>query len=571
MKFSVKVAVLAGAIALTKNAVLAQGVVNSDDAVVTSADNIVSALLATNQTEGVPADAYPAEPVEATEVATNSSDVVDNSARRRSLFQTSLVNKGNVAKRNTRLAERSREWTTVFDGTVPGNEAISGAAVQMPAYLTYSVVSNTSDYSVAKAKCLSFCEKTDKCASANLYYEYNNPLLDWVFGEKSNLKCALYGDIPTLNQFTNKGGQQQKPKPEPVTYIAKSSAFANPYPLQNVATPSGYTLSYGPTNGANNDPTYMTYKFLTQYDPAACAKICDSTKGCSSFNIWRGVVNGDPRTYTCSLYSGFVDASTAVNTGDAVNKVVVTYSRGYVSTAAKAAADKAAADKAAADKAAADKAAADKAAADKAAADAAAAKAKCVSDNAGFQWIYIPRNAYNQYQCIDRGVIPTKNDISELKSQTSNLASLAVANGQSPSKIYTHWGSNDAGQTYRPFNAQNDLSSAGFTIFTKGYFVAPTTGDYTFTLDGDDIARAWFGDNAKSGFTADNADMSISCSDARKVMTLQAGSLTPIRTAGTNGPGQYTLGLTILDPTRKEVSDSWIQDTCDGDSIAFPF
>lgn len=119
-----------------------------------------------------------------------------------------------------------------------------------------------------------------------------------------------------------------------MTSIAQSSVFFTTYPLDNVATPSGYELTYGPTNGANNAPGYLGFNFLTQYDPSACAKLCNDKQDCVSFNIWRGVVNGDPRTYTCSMYSTVVDQSTAVNYGDDVNKVKVTYSRGYKSLTA---------------------------------------------------------------------------------------------------------------------------------------------------------------------------------------------------------------------------------------------
>lgn len=194
MKFSVSAAAVVGAVLLTKHGIIAQGVLDTDDSVVTPMDNLVSALLQTNQTEGVPADAYPSEPIQATEIATNTSDAID-APQRRGLFQPVSLNKGNIARSTSQLGKHARDWTTILDGTLPANAQYASAAVQMPAYLTYKVVSNTSDYSVAKSNCLSFCEKTPKCASANLFFEYNNPLLDWVFGEKSNLQCALYGDI----------------------------------------------------------------------------------------------------------------------------------------------------------------------------------------------------------------------------------------------------------------------------------------------------------------------------------------------------------------------------------------
>lgn len=198
MKLWASVTVLAGAVALTQNAVRAQGSLDSNDAVVTPFDSLISALLNTNQTQGVIEDAYPAQPVQAATVATNTSEVED--LARRNNIQPVLrgINKGNVASQAVRLSERARTWQTILDGTDPANAALAKGAVQMPAYLTYKLVSNTSDYSVSKDNCLAFCEKTPKCASANLYYEFENPLLDWVFSEKSNLKCALFGDVVSL-------------------------------------------------------------------------------------------------------------------------------------------------------------------------------------------------------------------------------------------------------------------------------------------------------------------------------------------------------------------------------------
>jgi hypothetical protein len=97
--------------------------------------------------------------------------------------------------------------------------------------------------------------------------------------------------------------------------------------------PEGYELVFGPTNGANNAPGYMGFAFLDRYDVDACAQECN-TRGadgsggaCQYFNIWRAVVNGNPTTYTCSMYFLVSDASTAVNTGQ--GDLQVTFSRGY--------------------------------------------------------------------------------------------------------------------------------------------------------------------------------------------------------------------------------------------------
>jgi hypothetical protein len=46
----------------------------------------------------------------------------------------------------------------------------------------------------------------------NVFYEFNNYLLDFVFSEKSNLKCAAYGDVHTAAEKTNFGGQASYPQ-----------------------------------------------------------------------------------------------------------------------------------------------------------------------------------------------------------------------------------------------------------------------------------------------------------------------------------------------------------------------
>jgi hypothetical protein len=46
----------------------------------------------------------------------------------------------------------------------------------------------------------------------NVFYEFNNFLLDFVFGEKSNLKCAAYGDIHNATEKLNFGGQPSYPQ-----------------------------------------------------------------------------------------------------------------------------------------------------------------------------------------------------------------------------------------------------------------------------------------------------------------------------------------------------------------------
>ncbi|KAJ7170497.1 hypothetical protein C8R43DRAFT_1085448 [Mycena crocata] len=218
------------------------------------------------------------------------------------------------------------DYELIFNGS-----AGPDAAVQGTAYLTFTVVSNAS-YAQGLAECLDFCDKTIGCVFVNLYFEFNNPLLDFVFFQKSNLKCVLYGDVHTEGEKVNYGSQQLAPLPSATTSIQSSSGYAS-LAMSQPKVPAGYELVFGPISAANNAPGYMGFAFLDKYDPSACATLCnkrgpDSVGGaCKYFNIWRALVRGVPTTYTCAMYSAPTNASTAVNTGQ--GHLTVTLSRGY--------------------------------------------------------------------------------------------------------------------------------------------------------------------------------------------------------------------------------------------------
>lgn len=246
----------------------------------TDLSSIADAAQQVDQTSGVNSTAPPSQPVAATFVTATDGDIAANSTasrRRRSLASAdSRVNKGNVAKRgapnfNSGYTQVFGPSTTGKDASIQGENLLILTPASVPtlalcshfsrslalssgtAYLTYKLVSN-STYNIND--CLSFCDRVTGCVFANLYYEFNNPLYDWVFSEKSNLACALYGDVHLANEKTNFGGQQQKPKPEGLTYITQSSGFAKKT-LYSPPAPIGYDFSFGPVNAANNAPFYM--------------------------------------------------------------------------------------------------------------------------------------------------------------------------------------------------------------------------------------------------------------------------------------------------------------------------
>ncbi|KAF7334515.1 hypothetical protein MVEN_02281000 [Mycena venus] len=242
------------------------------------------------------------------------------------------VSAGNSTRRRDvgRLGKRQSKFEKIFDG-LPADQ--HDASIQGTAYLTYTVVNNAT-YNIQA--CLDWCAGINECVFVNVYYEFNNYLLDFVFGEKSNLKCAAYGDIHTAAEKLNFGGQQSYPQlgneTVPLTYITQSSGWGLSG-IKEAVTPDGYDLVFGPTGGANNAPGYMGFAFIDKYDVDACAALCNGRGvdpnggGCAYFNIWRAVVDGIPTTYTCSMYYLVADESTAVNFGQ--GSLVVTLSRGY--------------------------------------------------------------------------------------------------------------------------------------------------------------------------------------------------------------------------------------------------
>ncbi|KAJ7654744.1 hypothetical protein B0H17DRAFT_1099615 [Mycena rosella] len=211
----------------------------------------------------------------------------------------------------------------------------SGAGVGVPD----AAVEDNSNYInlPSVAACQDWCvNSVPNCAFVNLYYEFWNPLFDFVYSEKSNLVCAAYKVVESVDMKTGYGGQtlysQVGDTPAPTTYRTQSSGWALDK-IDYTDTPAGYTKVFGPTNGANNAPGYMGYTALGSYDIAACAALCDarapdSTGGyCAYFNIWRAVTSGSTSGFTCSFYYTAATAATAVNYGQ--GDLAVTLSRGY--------------------------------------------------------------------------------------------------------------------------------------------------------------------------------------------------------------------------------------------------
>ncbi|KAF5346472.1 hypothetical protein D9756_010062 [Leucocoprinus leucothites] len=287
----------------------------------TDSDTIASTVQIVDQKSSAPVDAPPDLPPPPVTITAVDGELTNSTIP--------PSDNNSTARHSQDLSKRLIDgYDVVFEGSGTGLTDRDGS-IQGTAYLTFTVVSNHT-YNVDD--CLKFCSGIKECVFVNLYYELNNPGLDWSSNPGSNLKCAAYGDVHTAAEKTNMGGQQLEPLPAPLVYIQNSSGYASTTLLDPPA-PEGYELTFGPTGGANNAPGYMGFAFIDRYDVDACAQLCN-TRGpdgnggaCQYFNIWRAVVNGNPTTYTCSFYYLVSDASTANNFGQGDLKV--TYSRGY--------------------------------------------------------------------------------------------------------------------------------------------------------------------------------------------------------------------------------------------------
>jgi hypothetical protein len=84
-----------------------------------------------------------------------------------------------------------------------------------------------------------------------------------------------------------------------------------------------------------------------------------------------------------------------------------------------------------------------------------------------------------------------------------------------------------------------------------GYFLAPTTGTYNFSLNSDDGSYFWIGNNAISGYTTGNANVFATYTTGTVVsgnISLTAGTYYPIRLLYGNGIGGAYITLSFSGP-----------------------
>lgn len=169
----------------------------------TDFDSIEATANQVDQTSSVDSRARPDRKPAATEVTAIDGELTDAgiaSPKKRSTSAQGLETRFNMGSIVSLKSEERgiNDYIKVFDASTSSKDA----SIQGTAYLTYKLVSNSTTYNNGLNECLSFCDSVTGCRFANLYYEFNNALYDWVFSEKSNLACALYGDVHTAAEKT---------------------------------------------------------------------------------------------------------------------------------------------------------------------------------------------------------------------------------------------------------------------------------------------------------------------------------------------------------------------------------
>jgi len=79
-----------------------------------------------------------------------------------------------------------------------------------------------------------------------------------------------------------------------------------------------------------------------------------------------------------------------------------------------------------------------------------------------------------------------------------------------------------------------------------GYFKAPETTDYNFTLNADEVAYFWTGDKALNGYTTGNADIGVSAGGgSSQISTLNSGQYYPVRLQWGHPPAPTSANLSL--------------------------
>jgi hypothetical protein len=103
-----------------------------------------------------------------------------------------------------------------------------------------------------------------------------------------------------------------------------------------------------------------------------------------------------------------------------------------------------------------------------------------------------------------------------------------------------------------------------FSCLFSGFFLAQTTGNYTFTITSDDAGHFWIGDNALSGYTTANANINNGGTHGAQTVTSSAIALTAntyypilIMYGNFGGPNSFAFSFTPPSGTQTFNGSGW--------------
>ena len=161
-----------------------------------------------------------------------------------------------------------------------------------------------------------------------------------------------------------------------------------------------------------------------------------------------------------------------------------------------------------------------------------------------------PRSTYDITQ------LPTQYDDNTI-IDNPNLDAFAITPGVTQTGIrkvtYTGYHNDDVAftdtATATASTTANDFIISSIaentTVLYTGYLLGTYTGDWTFTLTGDDSSYLWIGANAVSGYTTANRTAFANYNTTGTVtLAITAGEYYPVRLLYGNGPSGGYLNLT---------------------------
>lgn len=397
----------------------------------------------------------------------------------------------------------------------------------------------------------------------------------------TQIKCVFWGG-PVLQSNALNAGQWRK---DFQVVIAGSNGYVN----KTIAPALGYDEPIDLGDATINAPldcsghdTFMQSKFFTSgpFDANLCAAACSAQ---SVYNLAHPPTTGEPKTcqffttyllykngvalgQTCSMYTMAWNTTYNTNKGyySGSDHYTVGYSYAFANSTNPGAPYSACSSSASTTVVSSSTAqASSTTVGTSASASATAILPDTSCENAGLQFAYYPGLASTQW---DFNSLTYGLDAENYKAVTPNYTGVTNLMGGFAWNTYRE--SSTIYNSTRPFDHEKMI------LNHRGYFFAPTSGQYTFSIPTcDDAAFFWLGDVAYAGWNEFNYLLLDNQANGTQsaTVTLTAGKYYPIRLVWGNvggGPGslyfQITQGAKVAADWSSTVSPYFVQYSCDG-------